>query len=71
MRVAHGAGVAATIARRMVTPPHRPGNQRPYIEPPLPSARDLSDPLAEAIDWARQNPGRRLTVCECLLIGNS
>jgi transcriptional regulator GlxA family with amidase domain len=64
VRLAHGAGVAATIARRMVTSPHRPGNQRPYIETPLPAARDLRDPLAEAIDWARQNLGRRLTVRE-------
>lgn len=64
VRVEHGAKAATTIARRMVTPPHRPGNQRPYIEVPIPPAPDLRDPVAETIDWARQNLGHRLSVRE-------
>lgn len=64
VRSDHGAQVAATIARRMVTPPHRPGNQRPYIEVPIPSAAEQQDPLARTVDWARDNLHRRMTVRE-------
>ncbi|MGH3240365.1 MAG: GlxA family transcriptional regulator, partial [Spirillospora sp.] len=60
----HGAQVAATIARRMVTPPHRPGNQRPYIEVPVPPVDEEQDALARTVDWARDNLDRRMTVRE-------
>ncbi|MFE9825560.1 GlxA family transcriptional regulator [Streptomyces sp. NPDC005791] len=59
IRSDHGAGVANTVARRTVVPPHREGGQAQYIEQPVPepgasstaAARDyalghLGDPLA-------------------------
>jgi len=59
IRQAHGAGLAAAIARRMVTPPHRDGDQAQYVPrgvAPEPSA--LTDVLA----WARDHLDRPLTV---------
>ena len=57
VRVQHGASVATLIARRMVTPPHRPGNQRPYIDNPVPPAGrgGATDPVAGVMRWAMEN----------------
>jgi transcriptional regulator GlxA family with amidase domain len=61
VRTAHGAEVAATIARRMVSMPHRSGDQRQYIHSPV---LDLTsgDPLVEVIAWARAHLHQPLTV---------
>ncbi|MCS7480007.1 GlxA family transcriptional regulator [Umezawaea endophytica] len=47
----HGAEVAATVARRMVMPPVREGDQRQYAEAPIPSRTAKSD-MASTVDWA-------------------
>lgn len=71
VREAHGAQVAATIARRMVTMPHRAGNQRQYIGNPVPGLPSGDDPLVEIIAWAREHLHEPLTVrqlatCACM-----
>lgn len=49
-----GATVTARLARQLVTPPYRQGNQAQYIDTPLPvAARDAR--LAALIDWMRGN----------------
>ncbi|MFJ8668847.1 GlxA family transcriptional regulator [Streptomyces sp. NPDC093600] len=50
VRVDHGAAVAAELARRLVTPPHRDGGQAQYHRPVSPGARD--DWLAGLLEWA-------------------
>ncbi len=50
VRVDHGAAVAAELARRLVTPPHRDGGQAQYRRPSTAPARD--DWLAGLLDWA-------------------
>ncbi|MGH9063563.1 MAG: GlxA family transcriptional regulator [Acidimicrobiales bacterium] len=47
----HGAQVANALARRMVVPPHRQGDQAQYVEAPiaLPGTDDL---LGRALAWA-------------------
>ncbi|MFD9737776.1 GlxA family transcriptional regulator [Umezawaea sp. NPDC059074] len=47
----HGAEVAATIARRMVMPPVREGDQRQYAEAPVPR-RVVKAGMASTVDWA-------------------
>jgi transcriptional regulator GlxA family with amidase domain len=61
VREACGAEVASTIARRMVTPPHRAGKQRQYIQQAMP-VRDSRDPLLVTIEWARGRLSSDLTV---------
>ncbi len=61
VRITQGAKAATLIAHRMVTPPHRSGNQRPYIDTPLPPDHQTPDPLATVIDWAKANLQQRLT----------
>ncbi|MGM1061768.1 GlxA family transcriptional regulator [Saccharothrix sp. Mg75] len=51
VRRAHGADVAAGLARRLVMPPSREGGQRQYVEPPLP-ARPSRAGVAATVDWA-------------------
>lgn len=49
-----GAKVANRVARRLVVPPHRQGDQAQFIEQPLPAtARD--DRLSDLLDWVRAN----------------
>ncbi|GAA3879870.1 helix-turn-helix domain-containing protein [Saccharothrix violaceirubra] len=45
-----GADAAATLARRLVMPPVRHGDQRQYVEPPLPSRPGSG--IAATVDWA-------------------
>jgi transcriptional regulator GlxA family with amidase domain len=61
IREAHGAAVAATVARDLVTPPHRDGDQAQYIPP---RAQPLAGSLTDVLDWARGNLDRPLTVAE-------
>jgi transcriptional regulator GlxA family with amidase domain len=59
IRRAHGAALAARVARAMVTPPHRDGGQLQYVPravPPEPAA------LGEVLAWARAHLDRPLTV---------
>jgi transcriptional regulator GlxA family with amidase domain len=51
VRRAHGAEVAAAIARRMVMPPAREGGQRQYVEPSMPD-RPTRSGVASTVDWA-------------------
>lgn len=50
VRQAHGAEVAAAIARRMVMSPAREGGQRQYVEPQMPSPRRSG--VSSTVDWA-------------------
>jgi transcriptional regulator GlxA family with amidase domain len=53
VRVDHGAAVAAELARRLVTPPHRDGGQAQYRRPTSPVVRD--DWPATLLDWAGEH----------------
>ena len=54
LRQQYGAATANTVARRLVTPPHRQGGQAQFIAQPLPAtARDSR--LAELLAWVRAN----------------
>jgi AraC family transcriptional activator FtrA len=62
VRVDHGAGVAAELARRLVTPPHREGGQAQYHRP---AATPVSDDwLAPLLDWANDNLHRTLMTAD-------
>ncbi len=61
IRREHGAGLANTIARGLVIPPHRDGGQAQYVSTPVPS--DSEDQrLAAAIAWAREHLDHRITL---------
>ncbi|MFF5232608.1 helix-turn-helix domain-containing protein [Dactylosporangium sp. NPDC000521] len=49
-----GAATANALARRMVVPPHRAGDQAQYVEAPVPATPDDYD-LAQLLDWMRAN----------------
>lgn len=49
-----GAEIANHVARRMVVPPHRQGNQAQYIERQLPASPG-ADRFLEVLDWVGQN----------------
>src|SRR5262249_13661279 len=51
LRVQYGAEVANRLARYMVVPPHRPGDQAQYVETSLP-VLDQTDPVGETLAWA-------------------
>jgi transcriptional regulator GlxA family with amidase domain len=51
VRQAHGADVAAALARRMVMPPVREGGQRQYVEQAIPR-RITGSGIASTVDWA-------------------
>ncbi|MCE6997890.1 helix-turn-helix domain-containing protein [Saccharothrix sp. S26] len=51
VRRAHGADVAAALARRLVMPPIREGGQRQYVDAPLPPRPDRAG-IAATVDWA-------------------
>jgi transcriptional regulator GlxA family with amidase domain len=56
----HGASAANGLARRLVVASHRPGGQAQFIAPP-PDPR-VTDRLGPALDWARANLDKTLTV---------
>ncbi len=64
VRRAHGAGVANTIARRMVTAAHRDGGQAQFVERPVPAAATAQSALSATLDWARGHLDQPLTVIE-------
>jgi transcriptional regulator GlxA family with amidase domain len=51
LRAQYGAAVANRLARYMVVPPHRSGDQAQYVETPLP-VLDEADPVSGALAWA-------------------
>ena len=61
VRIDHGAAVAADLARRLVTPPHRQGGQAQYARG---TAKADDDWLAPLIDWANARLGAPLTVTD-------
>jgi len=61
----HGAALANSIARILVTPPHRDGGQQQFITVPLAADGDSDgDRLAGVIAWARSNLDRELSLDE-------
>jgi len=61
LRRAHGAVVAAEVARRMVVPPHREGGQAQYMCRPLSVVPD-NNPIRDAVQWATEHLDQPLTV---------
>jgi AraC family transcriptional activator FtrA len=61
VRVDHGAAVAAELARRLVTPPHREGGQAQYTRSPTPVHDDWLAPL---LDWANARLDAPLTIAD-------
>jgi transcriptional regulator GlxA family with amidase domain len=59
----HGAALANSIARILVTPPHRDGGQQQFITMPLAESGD-GNRLADVIAWARANLDRQLPLDE-------
>jgi AraC family transcriptional activator FtrA len=62
VRQDHGADIANTIARTMVTPPHRGAGQAQFV--PAPVARHAGSGVAPVMDWARQRIHRPLVVAD-------
>ena len=57
-----GARVTASIARRMITQPHRSGGQRQFIEAPIPPRISDEERLGSVLSWAAKNLHLPLTV---------
>jgi transcriptional regulator GlxA family with amidase domain len=64
LRRHHGAALANSIARILVTPPHRDGGQQQFITAPLPDGDGDGDRLAGVIAWARANLDQRPSLDE-------
>jgi AraC family transcriptional regulator, transcriptional activator FtrA len=60
VRTDYGARVANQVARRLVTPPHREGDQGQYIDPA--EAPAGHDSLAGVTDWALRHLDEQITV---------
>ncbi|MBY8859412.1 DJ-1/PfpI family protein [Nocardia sp. CA2R105] len=60
VRCDHGAAYAAQIARNMVLPPHRDGNQLQYATQPAPARADES--LSPLLAWATSQLDTPLTI---------
>ncbi|MFE2009005.1 helix-turn-helix domain-containing protein [Streptomyces sp. NPDC059491] len=60
VRLDHGSGVANTVARRLVVPPHREGGQAQYVTTPVPGPG--GHPLADLFPWVLERLDRTLTV---------
>jgi len=56
-----GSEVATRLARQLVVPPQRDGDQAQYIETPLPAADD-SDLFAETMAWVQEHLDEPMTV---------
>jgi transcriptional regulator GlxA family with amidase domain len=59
-RLEYGAATAATVARRMVVPPHRDGGQAQYVDTPVPGPRP--DTLEGVLTWLTANLDQEVTV---------
>lgn len=60
VRLEHGAGVANTIARRMVVPPHRDGGQRQFVDRPVPTT--TAESLGPVLAWMLDHLDEAFTV---------
>jgi AraC family transcriptional activator FtrA len=60
VRKDYGAHVANQVARRLVAPPQREGNQRQYIDP-VPAPKDNGD-FGATLQWALEHLAEALTV---------
>ncbi|MFB9956456.1 helix-turn-helix domain-containing protein [Cellulomonas denverensis] len=61
VRAERGAQAAAGVARRMVVPPHRDGNQLQFVDTPLPCEADTLAPL---LGWMTEHLADELSVPE-------
>ncbi|GII00380.1 helix-turn-helix domain-containing protein [Planobispora takensis] len=59
----HGPGVANTVARRLVIPPHRDGGQAQFVEAAVAPVED-DDAVAAAMAWALEHLSEPLTVAD-------
>jgi AraC family transcriptional activator FtrA len=57
----HGAQIANKVAKRMVVPPHRTGDQAQYVDAPLPP-RPHDDPVTVVMQWALERLDQRIGV---------
>ena len=62
VRQDYGAEIAATLARRMVVPPHRDGGQAQYIEMPVQPILDESEPFSATLTWIVAHLHEGLTI---------
>nr|WP_129664166.1 helix-turn-helix domain-containing protein [Phytoactinopolyspora endophytica] len=62
VRTDHGAGVANSVARRLVVAPHRDGGQAQFIATPLRTGDGQS--LNDLLDWAAEHLHEPLTVAD-------
>ncbi|GLZ78744.1 AraC family transcriptional regulator [Actinorhabdospora filicis] len=58
----HGAGIANSVARRLVAQPHRPGGQAQFVSTPLPARDDHR--LAQVLAWAQEHLDKPITVTD-------
>lgn len=63
VRTDHGAQIANKVAKRMVVPPHRTGDQAQYVDAPLPP-REHDDPVSVVMQWALERLDRRIGVTD-------
>ena len=61
VRQDYGSEVATQLARQLVVPPQRDGDQAQYIEKPLPVLDD-SDLFADTVAWAQEHLDEPMTV---------
>jgi AraC family transcriptional activator FtrA len=59
----HGAQIANRVAKRMVVPPHRTGDQAQYVDAPV-APQPLDDPVAVTMQWALERLDQRIGVPE-------
>ena len=57
VRSDHGARIANLVARRLVLPPHRQGDQTQFVQRPV--LPDTNGRLTSLLDWLRENLRRR------------
>ncbi|MBA9002208.1 helix-turn-helix domain-containing protein [Thermomonospora cellulosilytica] len=63
VRKDHGAKVAATVARRLVIPPHRDGGQAQFIEAAIAEPPD-DDAIARSMSWALEHLAEPIAVAD-------
>jgi transcriptional regulator GlxA family with amidase domain len=63
VRQDYGSEVATRLARQLVVPPQRDGDQAQYIEQPLP-VLDRSDLFADTMNWVQEHLDQPITVEE-------
>ncbi|MFF4416932.1 transcriptional regulator FtrA [Streptosporangium sp. NPDC001559] len=61
VRTDHGPGVANSVARRLVVPPHREGGQAQFVQAPVAPAEE-DDAVAAAMAWALGHLAEPITV---------